>query len=328
MAGCLKTMIAKGVTPDGERILSPSTVREMTTPQTGLPLDITSFNAGLGWTVGDSGNRWMGPAIWWNGATLNFHTFFRWLPKLHLGAFVSVNTNSAVHVSDDVGLRALGLMVTADTGRTAPAPARPVPVAKVPAEALRRAAGKYASSSSGLYAVSVAGAGLELSPNPPVPGVPPAKFLPRADGWYAAHASADNPLSSTSIKPATVAGRNLLLAHLDEYEGPEPNGIVVTYAEKLPADYHIPSAWRARIGKYHATNRVRGSSALAPSIGELQIVDGVLEWNGLLLTPQGPGLGFTTGMAAVFLARGAGRGLIPSGKTLTILGVHYGKVGS
>ena len=326
MAAYLKTLIAGGATPSGNRILSRSALREMTTPQTDLPLDITSFKAGLGWTIGDTGNKWMGHAIWWNGATANFHTFFRWLPRLGLGAFVSVNTTSAVQVSEEVGLRALGLMVTAKTGRSAPAPSRPAPVVEVPTKVLRRAAGQYASSSTGLYTVSLAGDGLKLTPTPPVPGVSPVKYLPRADGWYAPQMSPDDPWSSEWIKPATVAGRHLLLAHLNYIEGPEPNGVVTTYAEKLPADYRIPRAWRARTGSYRATNIVPGNWAQTPRTGELRIVDGVLEWNGLVVTPEGPDLGFTTGLSPWFVARGAGKALVPSGKTLTIFGVHYRKV--
>lgn len=326
MAAYLKTMIAGGVAPGGERILGRSTLRQMTTPQTHLPLDLTSFRAGLGWWIGDTGNKWMGPAVYWNGDTANFHTFFRWLPKLKLGVFVSVNTATAAHVHEEVGLRALGLMVTAKTGRTAPTPARPARVIKVPAHVLRRAAGQYASSSTGLYTVTVAGDGLRVSATPAVPGQRPPVMLPRADGWYAPRVSPDNPSSSAWIKPATVAGRHVLLAHVDRILGPEPNGVVTIYAEKLRSDYRIPRAWRARTGSYRATNVVPSTASITPRSGELRIVDGVLEWNGLVVTPEGPGLAFTYGLSLWLLARGEGDALIPSGATLTILGVTYRKV--
>lgn len=328
MASYLKTLIAGGLAPGGEWILGRSTLRQMTTPQTHLPLDITSFRAGLGWWVGDTGNKWMGPAIYWNGDTANFHTFFRWLPKLGVGVFVSVNTTTAAQVHEEVGLRALGLMVTAKTGRSAPAPPRPAPVVKVSARELRRAAGQYASPSSGLYTVTAAGGGLRVTPTPPVPGLSPVTMLPRADGWYAAQASPDNPLSSAWIKPATVAGRHLLLAHLDRIGGPEPNGVVTIYAEKLASGDRIPRAWRARTGSYRATNVVPSTAALTPRTGELRIVHGVLEWNGMVVTPEGPGLAFTYGLSLWLLARGEGDALVPSGETLTILGVNYRKVSS
>ena len=54
-----------------------------------------------------------------------------------------------------IGLRALGLMVTAKTGRMAPAPPRAAPVVQVSARTLRRAAGRYAS-----------GAGVDLVKRP------------------------------------------------------------------------------------------------------------------------------------------------------------------
>jgi CubicO group peptidase (beta-lactamase class C family) len=324
MASYLKTMIAGGVAPSGERILGASTLREMTTPQTNLPLDITNFKAGLGWWIGDSGNKWMGPAVYWNGDTANFHTFFRWLPKLGVGAFVSVNTSTAVQVHEEVGLRALGLIVTAKTGRTAPTPPTPAPVTKVSTQALRRAAGRYASASAGLFTVTVAGDGLRLAKVPPVPGFSPVTVLPRADGWYVAKPSPD-PMSAYWIKPATVAGRRLMLLHLNKLSGTEPNGVVTIFGEKIPTGYRIPQVWRARLGRYRATNDVPGD-VNAPRTGELRIVHGVLEWNGAALTTEGPGLAFTYGLSSIVLGRGEGDALVSSGKTMTILGVHYRKV--
>lgn len=324
MASYLKTMIGGGVAPSGERILGSSTLRQMTTPQTHLPLDITNFRAGLGWWIGDSGNKWMGPAIYWNGDTANFHTFFRWLPKLGVGAFVSVNTSTAVQVQEEIGLRALGLMVTAKTGRTAPTPPTPAPVTKVSAQTLRRASGRYASSSAGLFTITVAGDGLRLARVPSVPGFSPVTVLPRADGWYAAPPSPD-PMSAYWIKPATVAGRHLMLVHLNQLSGTEPNGVVTILGEKIPSGYRIPQTWRARLGSYRATNDVSGDVE-APRTGELRIVHGVLEWNGIAVTTEGPDIAFAYGLSSVVLGRGEGNALVPTGKTLTMLGVHYRKV--
>ena len=140
MAAYLKTIIARGAAPGG-RILTDSTVKEMITPQTRAPLDIAPFRQGLGWWVGDAPNAWMGKAAYWNGDAANFHTFLRWLPELGLGVFLSVNTTTPVSVRGQLGVRALGLMVTAKTGRTAPSPPRPSRVVRVSARTLRRAAG-------------------------------------------------------------------------------------------------------------------------------------------------------------------------------------------
>lgn len=325
MASYLKTLIAGGVAPGGERILGASTLREMTTPQTHLPLDIANFRAGLGWWIGDSGNKWMGPAVYWNGDTANFHTFFRWLPKTGVGVFVSVNTSTTVQVHEVVGLRALGLMVTAKTGRKAPTPPTAAPVRKVSAQTLRRAAGRYSAGGAGLYTFTVAGDGLRLAKVPHVPGFDPLKLLPRADGWYAAQPSS-NPMSAYWVRPATVAGRHLMLLHLNHLVGPEPNGVVMIFGEKVPSGYRIPQAWRARLGSYRATNDVP-SDISTPRPGELRIVHGMLEWNGTVLTTEGPGLAFTYGLSSA-LGRGEGNALVASGKTLTFLGVHYRKVDS
>jgi CubicO group peptidase (beta-lactamase class C family) len=54
MAAYLKTLIAGGVAPTAHRIIARRTLQEMVTPQTRLPLDVTSSRTGLGWTVGDT----------------------------------------------------------------------------------------------------------------------------------------------------------------------------------------------------------------------------------------------------------------------------------
>jgi Beta-lactamase len=328
MAAYLKTLIAGGVAPSGRRMLAESTLQQMVTPQTRLPPDITYFRAGLGWWVGDTGNKWMGPAVYWPGDTANFHTFFRWLPKLRLGVFVSVNTSGPVPVRDQIGLRALGLMVTAKTGRRAPTPPRPAPVVKVSANTLRRATGRYASTSPGLYTVTSTGGGLRLSPTPLPPGVTPVTMLPRANGWYApVHPSADNPLAGAWVKPATIAGRHLLLMHSGgSLTAPAPNGFVTTLAERLPSSNRIPQVWRARTGLYRATNIIPDTYPGLARVGKLTIQNGVLVWDGLVVVPHGSRLAFTFGFAPVLVQRGAGDALTAAGNTLTILGTTYRKV--
>jgi CubicO group peptidase (beta-lactamase class C family) len=330
MAAYLKTMIAGGVAPTGRRILAKSTLQEMITPQTRLPLDITSFRAGLGWWVGDTGNEWMGPAVYWNGDTANIHTFLRWLPKLGLGVFVSVNTSSPAPVRDSIGLRALGLMVTATSGRKPPSPPRPAPVIKVPPSRLRRATGRYASTSTGVYTVTTSGGGLLMTPTPLPPGVTPVTMLPRANGWYAAgHPASDNRLAALWIKPATVAGRRLLLAHVnDSSSGPAPNGFVTTFAEKIPSSYRIPEAWQVRTGSYRATDTIPGTYPDVPRTGTLTFENGVLEWNRSVVAPAGPRLAFTFGFTSVLVQRGAGDALTSAGDTLTILGTTYQRINS
>lgn len=327
MASYLKTLLAGGATPDGGRILSRSTLREMTTPQTDLPLDVGPSEMGLGWFVGDASNRWMGPAIHWNGGTDTFRTFFRWLPKSGLGVFVSVNTAATTSLSDEIGLRALGLMVTAKTGRTAPAPAPPAPVVKASPAELRRAVGRYASTAAGLMSITASGGNLELRfLGRQVPNAAPITLQPRADGWYAAaHPGGEGLFETAWYRPATLSGRHVLLIHSYQGAGPAPNGYVGLGGERLPSNYRIPSAWRDRVGTYAATNYVKNTPVGpgVPRTGELKIEHGVLTWNGLILSAKDSGPAFTTG----FPARTSGEAIVPSGRTLTVLGVTFRRVG-
>jgi CubicO group peptidase (beta-lactamase class C family) len=331
MAAYLKTMIARGAAPHG-RILLASTVHEMITPQTDLPLDIAPFRAGLGWYVGDQPNAWMGKAIYWNGDTVNFHTFMRWLPALGLGVFVSVNTTSPVSLRDQIGLQALGLMVTAKTGRTAPAPPRPAPVVRVPAGTLRRAAGRYATlTGAGLYIVTATDRGLRVTVTPGVPGITPVTLLPRADGWYvAAHLSPGSPWASVWLKPATVTGRRLLLGNMLSPPGSEG---VSALAEEIPSTYRIPNAWRARTASYRATDIIpRTYPGFVPPAATLMIDHGVLMWKtsagAKIVVPAGSQHAFTFGYNALGIQRDAGDVLTAAGNTLTILGTTYRRAGT
>lgn len=318
MANYLKTMIAGGAGPNG-RILADSTVQAMITPQTDLPLDITVFRQGLGWEVGDATAAWMGPAMWWNGATVNYQTYLRWLPELDLGVFVSVNTSSAMPPQKAVGQRALGLMVTAKTGRRAPPPASPSRVVRVSAVTLRRAAGRYAST-FGVDRIQASGGALRWTPSLAQfrpPGAATVSMRPRADGWY----TPLRPRGAVSIKPATVAGRRLLLARL--------SGAVYAIAEKIPAGYRIPPAWRARTGAYRAINVLPGTyPGLVARTARLTIRAGLLLWTTegstpSVLAPAGPRRAFTFGFFPGEVQRGAGEAVIPAGNTLTLLGVTY-----
>jgi len=325
MAAYLKAIIARGAAPGG-RILADSTVQEMITPQTRLPLDIAPFRAGLGWFVGDAPNAWMGTAAYWGGDTVSFHTFLRWLPKLGVGVFVSVNTLSTADVRDQIGLRALGLMVTAKTGRRAPSPQRPAPVVRVSARTLRRAAGRYASGPGiGLVIVRATGRGLRVTLTSQPPGVASLTMLPHADGWYAAlRPPADNPLAAAWIKPATVAGRLLMLTRLNG----APPGSVSAAAEKIPSTYRIPTAWKDRTGRYRATNIIPGTyPGIDSPVGTLTIDHGVLVWAGTVVAPAGPRRAFTFGFNPFQVERGAGDVVTPAGNTLTILGTTYRRIG-
>ena len=214
MAAYLETMIAGGAAPGG-RILRASTLRQMITPQTNLPLDIAPFRMGLGWWVGESALSWMGTAIHHAGHTLANDSEVMWLPGSKLGVFVSVNTHSPVDVERQVAVLALGLMVTAKTGRTAPAPPRPAPPVHVAAAVLRRAAGRYANA-GGIELVQAGRGVLLLTPASQRPDARSVTLTPRADGWYT------EPSGAISIKPVTVAGRGCWLVGPRMARSPPP----------------------------------------------------------------------------------------------------------
>jgi hypothetical protein len=134
MAAYLKTMIARGAGPEGAH---PRRLHRGGDDHPRLPLDIATFRRGLGGEAGAAPNAWMGTAANKGGDTVNFHTFLRWLPELRLGVFMSFNTSSPVELRL-IGLRALGLMVTAKTGRRPPAPPRAADGAGIDADAVAR----------------------------------------------------------------------------------------------------------------------------------------------------------------------------------------------
>jgi hypothetical protein len=286
----------------------------MITPQTHSPLDIAPFRMGLGWWVGEAALSWMGTVIHHAGHTLANDSDVIWLPRSKLGVFVSVNTHSPVDVEHRAAVLALGLMVTAKTGRSAPAPPTPSPQIHVSTAVLHRSAGRYASA-GGVESVEVKGAALVLTRA----HAPSVTLTPRADGWYT------DQTGSLSIKPTTAARRRLLL-------GRTSDGAVAAIAERIPSTYHVPGAWRDRTGKYRAVNTLAGNyPGVVANDASLTLDHGVLIWHAApgvsretsVLAPAGPRLAFTFGFAAFAVETNAGDGLVARKGTLTILGVTY-----
>lgn len=69
-----------------------------------------------------------------------------------------------------------------------------------------------------------------------------------------------------------------------------------------------------------------GTASYVPRTVSLTIDHGVLVWDHLVVAPAGPSLAFTFGFTPWLVARGAGDALIPSGHTLTSLGITYRRV--
>ena len=321
MAAYLKTMIAGGAVPGG-RILRASTLRQMITPQTNLPLDIAPFRQGLGWWVGDSALAWMGTLIHHAGHTFANDSEVMWLPGSRLGVFVNVNTHSPVNVEHQVAVLALGLMVTAKTGRTAPAPPKRSRQTQASSAALRDASGRYANG-GGIVHVQSDGGALVLTLASQRPDATSITLTPRADGWYT------DSTGSLSIKPTTVARRRLLLGRTSDG--------VATIAQRIPPTYHVPAAWRHRIGNYRAVNILPNNYPGAVAHDATLTLDhGILIWHAApgaaretsVLAPAGRRLAFTFGSAAFAVETDAGNSVVAGNNTLTILGVTYRRTGT
>jgi hypothetical protein len=322
MSGYLKTMIAGGAGRNG-RILDAASVRRMITPQTSLPLDIATFRMGLGWWVGDSTISWMGDVIHHAGHTISNDTEVMWLPRSKLGVFVSVNTHSPVDVEHQVAVLALGLMVTAKTGRRAPAEPPGSPPVRVPQQALRLAAGRYGGG-SGVDVVRAVGDALSWTPSAQQPGAAPVTMTLRSDGWFT------EASGLRSIKVVTVAGRQLLL-------GRTSTGVVGAVGQRIPSNYRLPATWRARTGHYRAIDvHPRTYDGAVTRVASLTLHDGVLIWRATTPTASratsalivaGPRLAFTYGPSLGAVYYGAGDGVVASNNTLRILGVTYRKTG-
>jgi CubicO group peptidase (beta-lactamase class C family) len=331
MTGYLKAMIGDGAVPGG-RILHAATVKEMITPQTDLPLDIAPFRMGLGWWVGESALSWMGTVIHHAGHTLANHSEMMWIPGSNVGVFVSVNTDSPVNVENQVASLALGLMVTAKTGRTPPPAPHPSPVLHVSPVTLHREAGLYASA-NGINRISVAGDALSWTPAVQDPKAHSFTMTPRADGWY----TSDAP-GLPSIKFVTVVGRDLMLARAGGGAVSQiAAGAVGAAAERIPATYHLPAAWRSRLGSYRAINITPNAypGAVAAE-GSLGLFDGILVWHASpaiaratgVLVPASSDLAFTYGFSPFAVENDAGDEVAAGPNTLTILGVTYRRTGS
>jgi hypothetical protein len=139
------------------------------------------------------------------GHTLSNDTEVMWLPGSKLGVFVSVNTHSPVDVEHQVAVMALGLMVTAKTGRRATAQPAVSPPVQVSSRTLRRAAGRYGGA-GGIDLVKADGRALLWTPAAQEPNPASFTMTPRADGWYT------DAAGSWSIKIVAVAGIQLCSA--------------------------------------------------------------------------------------------------------------------
>src|SRR5262249_23181088 len=102
---------------------------------------------------------------------------------------------------------------------------------------------------------------------------------------------------------------------------------VASIAERIPAGYRVPAAWKARTGTYRATNiNPRAYPGLSPPEARLALDHGLLIWSNLgsqVMVPDGSGRAFTFGISPFSALRGIGELLRARGNTLSTLGVTY-----
>lgn len=146
----LSMLFAQGRTAGGDTLLRPQTVSQMLAPQNdGVPLDV-GFRNGLGWMLSTLGPRTIqgaGPVAHHGGSTINFRSQMYALPEHKLGVVVLSNDAAAERVVDRIAVRALSLLLQAQTGIQQPEAAKPVEATQPwPAEALKAFEGDYTTA--------------------------------------------------------------------------------------------------------------------------------------------------------------------------------------
>jgi CubicO group peptidase (beta-lactamase class C family)/D-alanyl-D-alanine dipeptidase len=128
-------LFAKGVAPDGARVLQAATVDSMWTPQFAPPGTNSGF--GIGFNIGAlNGHRTVGH----DGAIYGFATTLLVLPDDSVGVVVTATLDGANAVTDHVARAAAGMMLDARSGRAVAA--TPTTLA-VPRERAGRLTGRY-----------------------------------------------------------------------------------------------------------------------------------------------------------------------------------------
>lgn len=235
----------------GERqVLKPETLAEMLRVQnTAVPLDL-NFRIGLGWmlsTLGPSALRNAGPVAHHAGATPFFRGQMYVLPEHKLGVVVLANANSAGRVVDRVATETLALALEAKAGiRQIERGKAPPADRDLSAAAWQDYVGDYTTTFgfAHVYTESDRLRADALGRN--------FKLIPRGDGQlgldYALlglfHVNLGT-LGDIGLSRRTVAGRDLLVARIDEQE--------MLAGQRIDPPANL-GAWRQRIGEYEIAN--------------------------------------------------------------------------
>jgi hypothetical protein len=209
----------------------------------GLPLDFGQ-QTGLGWMLGGLEVPDAARLSWHDGGYPGYFGALIVARTHKLGVIVLANSGEARKFANRVGTKALELALEAKRGVPAPAPAARATVAEVevPSERLNAYPGTYVvfgamsriSRDGGRLSVDALGTRLDLVP------VAGDRFVPKKSvlGLF------DFPLPDMSVRFDSVEGRRF--AVLEGFPAP----LAFERIEKKP----VPSAWRARLGRYRCEN--------------------------------------------------------------------------
>jgi CubicO group peptidase (beta-lactamase class C family)/D-alanyl-D-alanine dipeptidase len=112
LARFVEIMIARGVTPEGKRVLSPATLDSMWTPQFAAPGATNGF--GIGFNIGRlDGHRTIGHG----GAIYGFATEVLALPDDSLGVVVTATLDGVNAVTDHIAQAAVEMLLNARQGK-------------------------------------------------------------------------------------------------------------------------------------------------------------------------------------------------------------------
>lgn len=270
LARFVQMLLADGRNGQGQAVLAPGRAAQMwQTQNAGAPLDM-GFAVGLPWMLSSLGSdsvRGGGPVPHHGGATFFHRSQVMLLPEHGLGVVVAANDSAASDLVNRVAAQALAWLLQARTGQ-APPPRVPghTPAPRPWTDAERTAcAGDYASlaglarirHSGGTLVAEVAGQRLAL-----VEGDQGRLGLSPRLGWLPLPRSLLGPLAEMGLSCPQVAGRRLLVAHLDgtalrvgerwpEVLAPAaPEGLAPAGQPAAPATAALPPALAALVGRW------------------------------------------------------------------------------
>jgi len=227
---------------DGKRLLSPTTIDAMFSPQfAGLPLDFGQ-QFGLGWMLSGITLPGAGRIAWHNGGTKTFVGQLIVLPDRKLGVVVLANSDRAAALVYEAAEEILRRALQSRDGILPPAPTPRLPAVVLPNSTLDRYSGDY-SLMGALAHIRRNGSRLQLK----VLGhkldlVPTSSSHFRAE--WSLFGVTSFPIPFPPIEFTDYDGRTFMLWR--------DRGVAVT-AERVPP-FTVSNAWQRRAGTYRLLN--------------------------------------------------------------------------